>query len=238
MSSLIFALSETEIILGTDTLATPYDGAAPFFCSKAFTLPHMNMILAASGDTGFLERWWAYINTRMIFPGIETLGWSAQSELQAMWREYKQEMALPAEREQAIFHFGISEFTGEMLGFAHISWDDFLPEEISVRAKGHNVIYARPNCAMPEGVDDMGGFPEAFLPMMLDQRARQAAAPGGKVKIGGDIQIHHLNKAGCAVYKLARFDDYASVEKALWGDFRGTYAAKQQTRILGNSQRS
>jgi hypothetical protein len=233
MSSLIFALSETEIILGTDTLATPYDGAAPFFCSKAFTLPHMNMILAASGDTGFLERWWAYINTRMIFPGIETLGWSAQSELQAMWREYKQEMALPVEREQAIFHFGISEFTGEMLGFKHISWDDFLPEEISVRAKGQSMFFAKPDCAKPDLDDGMGSFPKAFLPMMLDQRARQAAQPDGKVTIGGEIQIHHLNRAGCAVYKLARFDDYASVEKALWGDFRGKYAAKQQSQRSG-----
>ena len=59
MSSLIFALSQTEIILATDTLATPYDGAAAFLSSKAFTLPHMSMILAASGDTGFLERWWS-----------------------------------------------------------------------------------------------------------------------------------------------------------------------------------
>ena len=230
MSSLIFALSETEIILGTDTLATPYDGATAFFCSKAFTLPHMSMILAASGDTGFLERWWMYLNTRKVFPGIETLAWSAQSELQAMWREYKEEMALPAEREQAIFHFGISEFTGEMLGFTHISWDDFLPEEISFRAKGHNMIFARPVCAMPEGLDDMGGFPKAFLPMMLDQRARQAARPEGEVTIGGDIQIHHLNQAGCAVYKLARFDDYVNVEKALWGDFRGEFAARQQSQ--------
>jgi hypothetical protein len=233
MSSLIFALSETDIILATDTLATPYDGAAAFFCSKAFVLPHMNMILAASGDTGFLERWLAYINTRKIFPGIETLSWSAQSELRAMWRAYKREMALPAEREQAIFHFGISEFTGEMLGFVHISWDDFLPDELSARVKGEDVLYAKPNCTMPTDLEGMGGFPKAFLPMMLDQRARQAAQPDGEVTIGGEIQIHHLNQAGCSVYKLARFDDYVGVEKTLWGDFRGEYAAKQQSQHGG-----
>jgi hypothetical protein len=233
MSSLIFALTETEIILATDTLATPYDGAAAFFCSKAFTLPHMNMILAASGDTGFLERWWGHINTRWIFPGIETLGWSAQSELRRMWREYKEEMALSVEHEQAIFHFGVSEFTGEMLGFKHISWDDFEPEEISVRAKGENLIFAKPTCIMPKDLSDMGGFPQAFLPMMLDQRARQAARPEGKVTIGGEIQIHHLNQAGCGVYKLSRFDDYVSVEKALWGDFRAEYAAKHQSQRSG-----
>jgi hypothetical protein len=230
MSSLIFALSETDIILATDTLVTPYDGDAAFFSSKAFMLPHMNMILAASGYTGFLERWLAYINARKIFPGIETLASAAQSELQAMWHEYKQEMALPVESEQAIFHFGISEFTGEMVSFKHISWDDFLPEEISVRANGQEMFFAKPNCAKPDDLDGMGGFPKAFLPMMLDQRTRQAAQPDGKVTIGGEIQIHHLTKAGCAVYKLARFDDYASVEQALWGDFRGEYAARQSQR--------
>ena len=78
------------------------------------------------------------------------------------------------------------------------------------------MVFAKPICTRPNDADDMGGFPKAFLPMMLDQRARQAALPDGKVKIGGDIQIHHLNRAGCAVYKLARFNDYVSVERALW----------------------
>ena len=59
-----------------------------------------------------------------------------------MWRDYKKEMALPVEREQAIFHFGISEFTGEMLGFTHISWDDFLPRR--------SVFVQRSECGLCE----------------------------------------------------------------------------------------
>lgn len=226
MSSIIFAVSESEIILGTDTLAVPYKSGPSYLCSKAFSLPHMNMVLASSGTVGFLERWWLHLNTGVAYPGIECLAASAQSELRTMWREYKEEMDLPAESEQAIYHFGVSEFTGEMLAFAHISWDDFLPVEMSVRAQGQNVMYAKPLCALPVDADDMGGLPQAFLPMMLDQRARQAALPNGKVSIGGEIQIHHLTRDGCGVYKLARFDDYEAVEKALWGDFRAEHKLK------------
>ena len=52
MSSLISLCLKPRSSL-QPTLGDPYDSAAAFFCSKALTLPHMSMILAASGDTGF-----------------------------------------------------------------------------------------------------------------------------------------------------------------------------------------
>lgn len=238
MSSVIVALSDTEVIVGTDTLASPHEegGHVQFFCSKAFMLPHMNMILAASGCSGFLEQWWLYLNTRKVFPGIESLAWSAQDELRSLWKRYKTENGLQEDRQQAVYQFGISEFTGEMLGFTYVSWDDFAPQEISHRVRGGSMIFAKPNCALPDA-DAMGVFPKAFVPMMLDQRDRQARklygpTSDGRVKIGGELQVHHLNQRGCAVYKLARFDDFDRVEKGLWGDFRASYAASHAPGAL------
>jgi hypothetical protein len=240
MSSVIVALSDTEVIVGTDTLASPHvEGAhAQFFCSKAFMLPHVNMIMAASGCTGFLEEWWLHLNTRKVFPGIETLAWSAQDELRSLWTRYRARHSLRAHHEQAVYQFGISEFTGEMLGFVYVSWDDFAPEEISHRVRGANMIFAKPSCTLPE-VEAMEELPRAFVPMMLEQRDRQARKlyspdSDGRVKIGGELQIHHLNQSGCAVYKLVRFDDFDRVEKQLWGDFRAAFAATHARGAAAN----
>lgn len=236
MSSVIFVINETEVILGTDTLAVPYEaeGGTCFFSSKAYSLPHMNMIMAASGDTNFLEKWWMYLNAHTVYPGIESVSWSAQANLQKMWREHKAEKSRPESCEQAIYMFGISEFTGEVLGFTHVSFeDDFRAEEISFRAKGQPMIFAKPNCTIPENSQELG-IVKTFFTMMLDQRARQVGKlyPGsdGRARIGGELQIHHLAREGCAVYKPARFDDYDDVEKALWGDFRAAHAAKLAQR--------
>jgi hypothetical protein len=178
-----------------------------------------------------MEHWWQYLNERKVYPGVETLSWSASEELTKLWKAWKQDHPWPAgiEHEQAIYHFGVSELTGEMLAYAHVSWDGFAAEEMSFRVRGQAMVFAKPNCTMPS-VEAMSEFPRLFVPMMEEQRTLQATKGygpdhSGEVTIGGELIVHHLNAYGCSVYKLARFDDYSAVESGLWGDFRAKYAA-------------
>jgi hypothetical protein len=122
--------------------------------------------------------------------------------LTKLWKAWKQDHPWPAgiEHEQAIYHFGVSELTGEMLAYAHVSWDGFAAEEMSFRVRGQAMVFAKPNCTMPS-VEAMSEFPRLFVPMMEEQRTLQATKGygpdhSGEVTIGG-----------------------------LWGDFRAKYAA-------------
>jgi len=49
MSSLIVATDETQVLVVTDTLATHPDGRPLKFTTKAFVVPHLNLIIAATG---------------------------------------------------------------------------------------------------------------------------------------------------------------------------------------------
>ena len=45
--------------------------------------------------------------------------------------------------------------------------------------------------------------------MMEEQRTIQSElTEGNRLYIGGEIQVHHLTKAGFSVYTLDQFDDY------------------------------
>ena len=74
-----------------------------------------------------------------------------------MCRDYKKEMALPVEREQAIFHFGVSDFIGETPLFAHISWTCFCWREFSVRAKDQTRWSSRGLRIMRDASADLDG---------------------------------------------------------------------------------
>ncbi len=95
MSSLIFYTDETQVLVGTDTLATHPDGRPLKFATKAFIVPHLKLIMAGTGTGGLLGRWFVFMNDSTIVRGIDNLNYHAPRALRMLWQRHKQELSIP-----------------------------------------------------------------------------------------------------------------------------------------------
>src|SRR5437879_2931383 len=109
MSSLIFYTDETQVVVATDTLAAHPDGRPFKFASKAFVVPHLQLIMAGVGTHGFLGRWFVFMNDSMIVRGIDNLNYHAPRALRMLSQRYKQELSIPDDITTTVYHFGFSE---------------------------------------------------------------------------------------------------------------------------------
>jgi hypothetical protein len=211
MSSLIFHTEKDQVLVATDTLATSPDGRPFKFTTKAFIVPHLNMIVAGTGNGPFPNRWAIRLNETYILRGIDHLNEHASRDLAALWRGHKQEFSLPTSSTVTIYHFGFSENTGSIHSFVYRS-PDFRSEQLT----GYG-IGVKPECTVPENYE----LPSDIRTMMNDQRRREALRPlHERVFIGGEIQIHRLSRSGFHVYTLDRFDDYQEDENAIHANLR------------------
>lgn len=211
MSSLIFSTDENEAVVATDSLAVSNEGKPFGFSSKAFFIPHLRTVVAGTGGKGFLDRWLVCLNG-MVVRGIDHLNYHASRNLPSVWLGYKNELTVPIPENftTTIYHFGFSEVTGLIHSYAYRSTSDFQSDPIAYGT------YMKPACSVPDPFQ----FPRDIKTMMDEQRAIQSSQPKEqKLYIGGEIHIHHLQREGCAVYTLDRFDDYESDEKAIYENF-------------------
>jgi len=205
MSSIIFVVNEQEVMVATDTLATR-NGEPCFFTTKTLIVPHLKLVIAGTGVAGFLDRWFLCVNGTVPLRGIDILNDHAPSDLAAMWEWCKEQLPI-ANSTTTVYHFGFSENTGLMKAYAYRSENNFKSEPL---AYGD---YRKPDCAVPAHCE----YPQDVKRMMEDQRIRQNAHPReSRLYIGGEIQVHHLTKAGFNVWTLDRFDDYDADEKAMY----------------------
>src|SRR4051794_9672317 len=95
MSSLIFYTDETQVLVATDTLATYPDGRPFKFVTKPFIVPHLKLIMAGVGTSGFLARWFVFMNESVIVKGIDNLNYHTPRALRMLWKLHKQELSIP-----------------------------------------------------------------------------------------------------------------------------------------------
>lgn len=207
MSSLIFSIDRDEALVVTDTLATTPDGVPCLFTSKAIYLPHLRLIIAGTGIGRFSDEWLVSVNTRMFVTGIEHLDYRAPAALRKIWETFSSEQSGLEGKTTTIYHFGVSEESGEMTGFAYRSANDFRSERLS------GGTARKPYCDVPEGENLVQLIPG----MMEDQRRRQAAAPvADRIYIGGQAMAIHLTPADCRTWCVFEFPDYrAQAREAL-----------------------
>ncbi|RZZ84775.1 hypothetical protein [Pseudoxanthomonas winnipegensis] len=202
MSSLIFYTDPKQVFVVTDTLAIVHqeDGSArPFlFTSKALYLPHLRMIVAGTGMGGFSDDWFRVINTQMLVHGIENLDEHAPRKLAELWDEFT---ALPEYidgKTTTIYHFGISEESGEVAAFAYRSANGFASERI-----GYGIA-TKPGVEVPDGnlID--------HIKEVMDRQRRSEAASGSadRVHIGGEAIAIHLTANECKHSSLFQFEDF------------------------------
>lgn len=210
MSSLIFFTDESQALVATDTLATSPDGKPFMFTTKAFIVPHLRLVMAATGAGGLLGKWFVQANDRMLLKGIENLDYHAPRALAALWQQHKQEFAIPESITVTVYHFGFLGSTGVIRAFAYRSTAGFRSERLPYG------LGVKPECP----VHDNWCLPADLKTLMVKQRSAQASRPQGeRVYIGGEIQVHHLLKDGFQVQTIGRFDDYAQDEAEMYRSF-------------------
>lgn len=202
MSALIFYTDPAQALVVTDTLAANRDGSPLLFTSKAHYLPHLKTIVAGTGIGGFSVEWAMRTNNRMVLRGIENLDFHSPKGLRDLWAGYKVEYSLPEDATTTVYHFGLSEESGEIVSFAYRSTADFESERLPF---GTGV---KPECGVPEG-----NLLEHLPSMLQEQRALQAVRPiEERIFIGGEAIGIHLTKEGCTFTRLFEFPDFKSQE--------------------------
>lgn len=219
MSSLIFHTEAEQVIVATDTLATSPDGEPFMFTTKAFIVPHLQMIMCGTGAGGFLGKWFIQVNDRLVVRDIDNLDYHTPKTLAAFWHKHQEEFSTPSKLTTTVYHFGFSEEDGLIHSYAYRSANSFQSERFSQYGIG-----VKPECQVLEGYE----LPTDIKRMMDEQRAIQASRPKDeRVYIGGKILIHHLTKFGFSVYTLDRFEDYESTEQAIYENFHSYNADTQ-----------
>lgn len=211
MSSLIFHTQPDMAIVATDTLAVHASGAPSHFTTKAVLVPHLRMVIAGTGVAGFSSRWFGHVNDNMTVRGVDHLDQHVQRGLQDLWARYCEEIGFPAEVTTTIYHFGISETTGEVTAFAYRSENDFQSQRLT------HGLRVKPECEIPSDYELPGGI----IHMMESQRALQAAKPADqRLYIGGEIQLLLLTPKSTTSACLHRFRDFDEIEATIYRNFR------------------
>jgi hypothetical protein len=207
MSSLIVATDETQVLVASDTLATHPNGRPFKFTSKAFIVPHLNLIMASTGLAGVLGRWFVYMNDSLIVRDIDNLDYHAPRALSILWQRCKQELSIPDDLTTSIYHFGFSETTGAIHSYRYASKEDFKSTMVPYG------ILVKPECTLANRFSSL----DDIVAMMNEQRAIQAMKPKeDKVYVGGEINVHHLTEQGFSSFTLHRFEDYSRDEMLIY----------------------
>lgn len=209
MSSLIFVIEETQVLVAADTLAVRQDGTPSYFTTKAFALPHLRMVIAGTGSAGFLDAWFYQINTRMRRRGIDHLNEYAPTGLARLWAEHNdlwEKAGVKPNTITTVYHFGFSETAELVHAFAYRSENGFRSDPIGYGTG------AKPECTRADlSVQQVLEDPPIIRKMMDEQRAIQRNLPREqRLYIGGQIQVHCLAEKGYvySVFTMSHFDDF------------------------------
>jgi hypothetical protein len=210
MSSLVFYVDAEQTLVATDTLATTPDGNPVMFTSKAFIVPHLQIIICGIGISGFARMWSFEVNDRMIVRGIDNLDYHTPKALSSLWDKYRNEYSIPSNLITTVYHFGFSEEDGLIHAYAYRSVNDFKSERLPYGVR------VKPECKP----SDTAQFPTDLKKIMDEQRDIQQYRPQSeRVYIGGKIQVFHLTKSSFAVYTHDQFDDFELNQKMIFENY-------------------
>ncbi|MEB0106121.1 hypothetical protein [Pseudomonas sp. MH9.3] len=199
MSSLLFYTDENEAIVATDTLLHYSVGTPPRFASKAISIPHMRMIIAATGSAFLFSRWIGLVNNQGFALDVDAVDSHASQELQALWSELNRHVPALQDQTATIYHFGISDDSGKVHGFAYRSVSDFKSERLDYG------LGVKPELMDKAGID-WNSFPACAPDIMRAQARQEDEKTRDRVYIGGTTEITHLTKDGFSIYSLGSLD--------------------------------
>ncbi|MEO8490978.1 hypothetical protein [Pseudomonas sp.] len=195
MSSLLFYTDANEVIVVTDTLLHYSVDTPPGSASKAIAIPHIRMIIAGTGSALLFSRWIGLVNNQGFALDVDAVDVHAAQELQALWSELNRHIPALKDQTATIYHFGISDDSGKIHGFAYRSGSDFKSELIDYG------LGVKPELMDKAGID-WHTFPSCSVEIMRAQARQEDRKCKDRVYIGGSVEVVHLTRSGFSIYSL------------------------------------
>jgi hypothetical protein len=202
MTALVFWNSAETVVVAMDTLAMTADTRQPYFyMSKAFPLPHLEMLMCGTG-VGDLSKDWYFRLQKFLAYDIVCLDQFVQSSLLELASKYN----LNADLTATIYHFGYSLTERCYVGYAYRSTNQFRSERLPYG------LATKPPIQDPK----LGQFPDDFIELVKRQRFEDEQLPEAeRIFIGGEIQTYILQNRSINIQTVYRFDDYQDTYQAM-----------------------
>ncbi len=199
MSLLMFSHQPDNIVVVTDTLATAPDGTPSFFKTKAFPIPHLQMVVAMTGLANLGEKLIDRLFTSTLARDIDMAAKHTPAILAALTEELTAEFG-PFPGTSTIYYFGHSPRHTQYVRYAFRSADGFRPEfwtQESFGVKPHPDGSFEPPTALPE-----------MIALAERIRNEQAAVPlNARIHIGGQLTLTVLRDQQITSMQLHEFAD-------------------------------
>lgn len=198
MTALNFVIEPDRIFLAMDTLVVRAEDKRPLgFQRKFICLPEADLVVAGTGDAGFINGWFSYAQVLADLGNIDRLNEIAPDIFKA-----SAAAAGGLESTVTLYHFGYSPTDSQYVGYAYRSEMGFQPHRLASNALG-----TKPPIEITP-IDDIR-FPDFLIQIMVKQQARDCQLPvANQVGIGGEIEFVALSERSIRVETVYRFDSY------------------------------
>lgn len=204
MTALIYAVTDTQILLASDTLMRSDDGEPARYVSKILLLPHLRGAVCARGSAGLLLRWYLVLQEAAVIPDLAWMANNAERYLPTIANELK----LPEDIGTTIFHFGWDEHQQRFVGHSFARKERFRARETR---RNEWVVLPGYDEAMTDAEEllsksDADGIAE----LMRRQRAADEGilVSTDRAGIGGEVHVVSLTPGKALQFMAYRFDDY------------------------------
>lgn len=202
MTLLNWQMFPEHVAILSDTLSLSGDEKRPrTFMTKVYPVPHLGGVITGTGIGQLVTSFYMQVVAEMIVDDTEHLVEFAPEVLRSMWAEFGDK--LPDGATTTIYTFGLSKESGEFIGFAYRSTNDFEAEELQ-----HGTA-AKPAPSMEElqAVEDLAGLGKLALKQQADDRALPRRK---RVGIGGEMWLYLLTKSesGAVSFQIQHVTDF------------------------------
>jgi hypothetical protein len=208
VTALIFSLAPEQAIVAMDTLVTNPEGTPIGYTSKVFPLMHLGGAMCVTGLSNLALDWLTTLH-RFVARDIKQLDDFATPEIQKLWARYSSQVSTTS----TVYHFGFSHEEERYVGFAYRSTNDFQSERLNY-AMGIKPPIANPAIASLE---------DFVLTMRRQRESEEAKESGGRLYVGGEIQLVILENQGIRLETVYRFPDYDDMYDQMCEQFPVTF---------------
>jgi hypothetical protein len=214
--SLLMAFHQDEAaMLLTDTVAADTEGTWSHFVTKCFVIPHLNMVIAATGIDNIAARWADVVHSQMLCRDIEMAAIHAPGALRQIQSQVEAEFGdILHGVTTTIYHYGRAERSGWYVAYAFRSTNDYEAEVLEpgfrVKPQPNEALSTYP-CDAPE-----------WIALARKIRSEQDAKPQGAVQIGGELVLTTLIDGMITTRVVHRFHDYEPQWLAMHERARGS----------------
>jgi hypothetical protein len=184
LTVLNFTTSAKNAYIVTDSSFSHPDDMMPAgYCTKAYTLPHLEGIIAGTGVMDFIAEWFIRANTGFLIRDLVHMDEYATASLQELFEPHRLRMGASA--VSTIYHFAYDRNERRVRTYVYRSTKNFVSEELPYGSA------LKPYVDM--GDHAINVFPDDYLPVIEAQKAADLRKPlAERVGVGGHMVAYSL----------------------------------------------